>query len=96
MGVGSSQHEEGGTGRRRERRREAANGKDGSEVTRWKRRGEGNRAGRGGGATAGSGSGHESQTAWQQKAGPRGNPGSPEPFPANAEADEGLLQFRSY
>lgn len=42
------------------------------------------------------GAGHVSRTAWQQKAGPRGNPGSPEPFPANAEAEEGLLQFRSY
>ena len=42
------------------------------------------------------GAGHVSQTAWQQKAGPRGHPGSPEPFPANAEAEEGLLQFRSY
>lgn len=42
------------------------------------------------------GAGHVPQTAWQQKAGPRHNPGSPEPFPANANADEGLLQFRSY
>lgn len=57
MGGGSSQHEEVGTGRRQERRREAANGKEGSEVARWKRRGEGNWAGRGGGGTAGSGSG---------------------------------------
>lgn len=36
MGGGSSQHEEGGT--YGERVREAANGKDGSEVARWKRR----------------------------------------------------------